>query len=114
MLTKQQSQCLRYIEKTWAKHGFCPSYDEIKDELGLTSKSSVHRIVHALADRGFIEVSDQRRSIKVLRPQSHLDPTYLKGYRDGYAAALKKHKLKSNASEDLHDPILRGQKLPVS
>ena len=51
---------IRYI----AKHHISPSYDEIKDGLGLASKSGIHRLVMSLLDRGaIIQRASRARSI---------------------------------------------------
>lgn len=54
-MTRIQKEVLDIIKEYWAKNGYCPSYDEIGLILGVSSRSNVHRVVKALADRGFIE-----------------------------------------------------------
>ena len=54
MLTKKQNELLLFISQQIAKDGVSPSFDEMKDALGLKSKSGVHRLVTALEERGFI------------------------------------------------------------
>lgn len=54
-LTKRQRELLDFIRGYIATHGFSPSFDEMKDALGLASKSGIHRLVHGLQDRGYIE-----------------------------------------------------------
>jgi repressor LexA len=53
-LTPVQAKALAFIRTYNEGHPHSPSFDEIKDALGLASKSGVHRIVHALAQRGHI------------------------------------------------------------
>ena len=54
MLTKKQKTLLLLIDKKIKETGITPSYDEMKDSLGLASKSGIHRLITALEDRGFI------------------------------------------------------------
>lgn len=66
-LTKSQKELLDFIRAYAAKNGYAPSYDEMKDALGLNSKSGIHRMVHALAERGHIALSANRaRSIEII------------------------------------------------
>jgi len=53
-MTPKQRQCLDFIGAYIAEHGFSPSYDEIKDALGIVSKSGVNRIVVELQAQGRI------------------------------------------------------------
>ena len=52
MLTRKQANLLRYISDQITKDGVSPSFDEMKDALGLKSKSGVHRLIMALEERG--------------------------------------------------------------
>lgn len=68
MLTKKQIQLLDFIHKRMAKDGVPPSFDEMKDALGLRSKSGIHRLVKALEERGFIRRLPHRaRALEILR-----------------------------------------------
>ncbi|MDG1142167.1 MAG: repressor LexA, partial [Hellea sp.] len=51
MLTKKQKTLLLLIDKKIKETGITPSYDEMKDSLGLASKSGIHRLITALEDR---------------------------------------------------------------
>ena len=72
MLTKKQSELLRYIHERLQEDGVPPSFDEMKDALELRSKSGIHRLVMALEERGFIRrLANRARAIEVLRlPES--------------------------------------------
>lgn len=66
-MTRRQKQTLDFIKSFWAENGYAPSYEEIKDHLGLKSKSNVHALVFRLAKRDLITVrSCMARSIVVL------------------------------------------------
>lgn len=68
MLTKKQRDLLLYIHGRLQKEGIPPSYDEMKDALGLHSKSGIHRLVNALEERGFLKrLPNRARAIEILR-----------------------------------------------
>ena len=70
-LTRQQRALLNFIEEYQARHAASPSYEEMMEALGLQSKSGVHRLVHALRDRGHITLSEHKaRTIALVgRPE---------------------------------------------
>lgn len=52
-LTARQADCLRFIAAHQRENnGITPSYEQIKDGLGLSSKSGVTRLLDELEDRG--------------------------------------------------------------
>ncbi len=68
MLTRKQHELLHYINDHLAKSGVSPSFDEMKDALGLKSKSGIHRLITALEERGFIRRLPHRaRALEVLK-----------------------------------------------
>ena len=68
MLTRKQHELLLYIHKHLSKDGVSPSFDEMKDALGLRSKSGIHRLITGLEERGFIRRLPHRaRAVEVLR-----------------------------------------------
>lgn len=67
-LTKRQRELLDFIRGYVTTHGYSPSFDEMMKALGLASKSGVHRLVHGLRDRGYIEFRyNQARSVNLRR-----------------------------------------------
>lgn len=55
-LTHMQAQLLDFIERFQAENqGVSPSFEEMRQELGIASKSGVHRLIAALVERGRIE-----------------------------------------------------------
>jgi repressor LexA len=72
MLTRKQSELLRFIHERLQAEGVPPSFDEMKDALDLRSKSGIHRLILALEERGFIRrLANRARAIEVLRlPES--------------------------------------------
>lgn len=75
MLTKKQHQLLILIQERLSETGISPSYDEMRDLLGLKSKSGIHRLVIGLEERGFIRrLASKARAIEVLRlPEDRFD-----------------------------------------
>ncbi|MBV8850181.1 MAG: transcriptional repressor LexA [Methylobacteriaceae bacterium] len=68
MLTKKQSELLRFIHERLKETGVPPSFDEMKDALDLRSKSGIHRLVMALEERGFIRrLPNRARALEVLK-----------------------------------------------
>ena len=55
MLTQKQRDLLILIHERMAKDGVAPSFDEMREELGLKSKSGIHRLIGVLEERGFLE-----------------------------------------------------------
>ena len=68
MLTRKQSELLRFIHERLQAEGVPPSFDEMKEALDLRSKSGIHRLIMALEERGFIRrLANRARAIEVLR-----------------------------------------------
>ncbi len=68
MLTPKQYRLLMFIHKTTRETGCCPSFDEMKDALGLKSKSGIHALLDALVERGFIrKLPHKARALEVLK-----------------------------------------------
>jgi len=75
MLTKKQLELLRYIDGHMKKRGVSPSFDEMKEALGLKSKSGIHRLITGLEERGFIRRLPHRaRALEILRRPEALPP----------------------------------------
>ncbi len=55
MLTKKQRDLLLYIHEVMSESDVPPSFEEMKNALGLKSKSGIHRLISALVERGYIE-----------------------------------------------------------
>ena len=68
MLTQKQKDLLMLIDRRIKAAGVPPSYDEMKDSLGLASKSGIHRLITALEERGFIRrLPNKARALEVLK-----------------------------------------------
>ena len=68
MLTEKQLDLLDFINRRLKRDGVPPSFDEMKEALGLRSKSGIHRLITALEERGFIRrLAHRARAIEILR-----------------------------------------------
>ncbi len=68
-LTQRQTDCLNFIRNTVAAGGKAPSFNDIKTAMGLANKSSVHRLISGLEDRGYIRrLPGRSRAIAVVDP----------------------------------------------
>jgi repressor LexA len=75
MLTRKQHELLRYIHERLKESGVPPSFDEMKEALGLRSKSGVHRLITALEERGFIRrLPNRARALEVIRLPESVSP----------------------------------------
>ena len=71
MLTKKQLELFDFIQKYTQENGVAPSFDEMKDYMGLRSKSSIHRLISALEKKEAVHrIPRQARSIALELPQA--------------------------------------------
>jgi repressor LexA len=102
MLTKKQHELLLFINRRLAQDGVSPSFEEMKEALGLRSKSGIHRLISGLEERGFLKRLPHRaRALEVVklpdasavRPERPAAPPQATGFspkviRGDFAAAL--------------------------
>ncbi len=70
-ITKRQHQVHEFIARFIGEHGYCPSYEEIGQGLGLSSLATVHKHVTNLEKKGLLKRQENRsRSIDVLPNRS--------------------------------------------
>ena len=68
MLTRKQYELLMFINQRLAESGVSPSFEEMKEALGLKSKSGIHRLISGLEERGFIRrLAHRARALEVVR-----------------------------------------------
>jgi len=68
MLTSKQHDLLMFIHERLKEAGVPPSFEEMKEALGLKSKSGIHRLITALEERGFLRRLPHRaRALEVIR-----------------------------------------------
>ena len=74
MLTNKQHDLLHFIDNQLKSMGVSPSFDEMKNALGLKSKSGIHRLIKGLEERGFIRRLPRRaRALEVIKLPSTLN-----------------------------------------
>ncbi len=60
------------------KNGVSPSFDEMRDQLGLKSKSGIYRLLDGLEERGYIRrLNNRARAVEVVKLPENLDPQTL-------------------------------------
>ncbi len=68
MLTNKQHELLCFIDERLKETGVSPSFEEMKEALGLKSKSGIHRLISALEERDFIRrLPNRARALEVLK-----------------------------------------------
>src|SRR5690348_18455085 len=68
MLTRKQYELLVFINRRLSDGGVSPSFEEMKEALGLKSKSGIHRLISGLEERGFIcRLPHRARALEVVR-----------------------------------------------
>ncbi len=66
-LTRRQKQVLDFLAAFITRRGYSPSFDEVRQSLGLSSLATVHKHIENLERKGFIRRGyNQSRSIDVL------------------------------------------------
>jgi repressor LexA len=68
MLTSKQHELLCFIRDRLDTTGISPSFEEMKDALGLKSKSGIHRLISALEEREYLRrLPNRARALEVIR-----------------------------------------------
>ena len=87
MLTKKQFELLTFINRRLSESGVSPSFEEMKEALGLKSKSGIHRLITGLEERGFIKrLAHRARALEVTRlPEQASRPDQRPAPQRGFA-----------------------------
>ena len=73
MLTKKQYELITFINLMIKKSGVSPSFEEMKQALGLKSKSGIHRLITGLQERGYIRRLPHRaRALEIIKLPKNL------------------------------------------
>ncbi len=73
MLSKKQKDVLDFITNYIDSRGYSPSYSEIADAFGLSSKSTVFKHIQSLTERGFIKnIPGKKRTLQVIGSRENL------------------------------------------
>ncbi len=68
MLTPKQHKLLMYIDAFINQTGHSPSFEEMKEAVGLKSKSGIHALLNSLEERGFIrKLAHKARALEVIK-----------------------------------------------
>jgi repressor LexA len=87
MLTRKQHELLLFIDLRLKSTGISPSFEEMKDALGLKSKSGIHRLINALVERQFIRrLPNRARALEVIRLADETTPRGLVSTVEGGGA----------------------------
>ena len=71
MLTSKQAKLLDFLTNSLKNNKVSPSFDEMREFLGLNSKSGVHRLISSLEERGFIKrLHNKARAIKIIKDET--------------------------------------------
>lgn len=94
-LTPRQAELLRFIKRHIAEHGYAPTFEVMREALGLHSKSGVARLIEGLEERGAIRrLRGAPRAIEVLSTDPSFDPDLAERVND---AAIQETKAKFEA-----------------
>lgn len=95
-LTPKQARLFSFVDSYIEQHGFAPSYSDVGRAIGC-NKTTVHRIVMALVERGYLKTTPGRYySLEVVRrPQGLAAPlpgsARLADATDDQLDALRRH-----------------------
>ncbi len=121
MLTRKQYELLTFIDKRLMEDGVSPSFDEMKDALGLRSKSGIHRLITGLEERGFIRRLPHRaRALEVMKlPDNYIAPKPLRTEGEptptspNSGFALNVIEADFNKKPEIASPPANGMQLPL-
>lgn len=66
-MTRKQYELLEYVRRYIRQNGYSPAYYEMAKELGLASKSGVHRMIEGLVELRLVRrIKGAKRSISVV------------------------------------------------
>jgi repressor LexA len=122
MLTKKQFELLTFINRRLSESGVSPSFEEMKEALGLKSKSGIHRLITGLEERGFIKrLAHRARALEVTRlpeqaslaeprpaPQRGFAPNVIAGNFGANLAGAESRPEVANVSLPLYGKIAAG------
>ena len=111
MLTVRQSQVLNLIIESVEKNGVCPSFEEMKQAIGVKSKSGIHSIITALEERGYIrKLPNRARAVEVLKSPNGQDyiptPIPVNKSLNENQASIDYSKTPTPANENMEVPLM--------
>lgn len=112
MLTAKQQELLIFIQQRLDASGISPSFEEMKEALGLKSKSGIHRLISALEERGFLHrLPNRARALEVTRLPDALKPdtAAMRNDRDNVVPLRKSPARAPIAANDIIELPLHGK-----
>ena len=107
MLTRKQRDLLLLIHDRMKDGDIAPSFDEMRESLGLKSKSGIHRLITALVERGYLERLPHRaRALEVKRLPEGYSPNK---NDDTSSASLSRETQQVIANAQTHSIPLYGR-----
>ncbi len=110
MLTAKQHELLHFIQERLDTSGISPSFEEMKEALGLKSKSGIHRLISALEERGFLRrLPNRARALEVLKVPEAAKPA-VRNDRDNIVPLRKSPPaMRPIAANDIVEVPLHGK-----
>ncbi len=68
-LTRRQQEIYAYLQSNVGEFPYPPTYDELCQALGLSSRGALHKQIQALVEAGLIESSDGRQGIRLVEQE---------------------------------------------
>jgi repressor LexA len=73
MLTPKQKNVLEFLQRFIQENGYSPSYQEIANAFGLSSRSTAQKYVERLRDAGYLDMdANSKRGVSVKQSGIHL------------------------------------------
>jgi repressor LexA len=73
MLTPKQKNVLEFLQRFMQENGYAPSYQEIANEFGLSSRSTAQKYVERLREAGFLDSeANGKRSLTLKQSGCHI------------------------------------------
>ena len=110
MLTQKQRDLLLFIDKYTKNTGCSPSFEEMKDGLGLKSKSGIHRLINSLVERGFLEkLANKARALEVIKlPEGAVSNSRAESNFKSKDTATSKNYAPTSSNEEMVEVPLHG------
>lgn len=110
MLTQKQKELLLLIHERMATGDVAPSFEEMKEQLGLKSKSGIHRLISALVERGYLERLPHRaRALQVRK----LPEGYRPDGADNSTAAARVRQVNAAYLDAGHNLTAANESIPL-
>ena len=111
MLTVKQHELLRFIQQRLDEGGISPSFEEMKEALGLKSKSGIHRLISALEERGFLRrLPNRARALEILKtPEGPTSATKLDATEPAPALRPSANQMLPRVANDVIELPLHGK-----